>query len=191
MTRHYRNIYFGPNSWFKAVPGHVHGPEKTKLLVAATVADLLDGKTRQRKGGKVVRYTHRKLNGRFLLLVKLSKKWGGREYVRKGRKLAKIIEEIRREIKDPERKIKVTAELLAERLHIKKHLAEEIVEKTNPELARKAEKKLERHIARRLKHHKKAHKKKHRKRKHKAKKHRKKKIPVLVHTRRHRRKHRR
>ncbi len=134
--RHYfPHIYFeskkpGKDSVYEAVPDigrpGVRTSKEVKLLVAATLADLADGKTVDHRG-RVKRFTSKTLRGRFLVLAKLSKKYGGKSAVEKGKEIASKAIRIR-----DLRKRKQYLKKALQELGISKEMIEQLIARTNP-----------------------------------------------------------
>ena len=132
--RYFKHIYFeskkpGKDSVFEAVPDlgrpGVHNAKEVKLLVGALLADLAGGYTVDHSGRRV-RFTKKKLQGRFLVLQRLAKKYGGKEAVEKGREIAKKALSIKNL-----RERKAYLKRALRELGISKEMIEQLVARTN------------------------------------------------------------
>ena len=132
--RYFPHIYFeskkpGKDSVYEAVPDigkpGVNSPREVKLLVAATLADLADGKTVDHRG-RTTRFTRKKLQGRFLVLQRLAKKVGGKEAVEKGREIARQALKLK-----PGRERKKFLKKALKELGISKEMIEQLIARTN------------------------------------------------------------
>ncbi len=134
--RYFPHIYFeskairGKDSVYEAVPDisrpRVNTAKEVKLLTAATIADLADGYTVDHRGRRI-RFTRKLLSGRFLVLRRLAKRYGGKRAVETGYKIAREALEIPA---GPKRK-RFIKEQLKEKLGLATETIEQLIARTN------------------------------------------------------------